>query len=156
RVLYYRKDLVPTPPKTWDEVIQVGTKLKAAGYDALLMPAGRAEAASVSVVLPMFLSQGGELVNKEGKAVFGEGANREKMLNVFNFLKKAADTGITPKRSANIKNEADQNGDIATDKVAMFIGGNWQVNQLKDTLGAERFAKYAVAPVPTMSGENAV
>ncbi|NRF93741.1 extracellular solute-binding protein [Paenibacillus frigoriresistens] len=156
RVLYYRKDLVPTPPKTWDEVIQVGTKLKAAGYDALLMPAGRAEAASVSVVLPMFMSQGGELVNKEGKAVFGEGANREKMLNVFNFLKKAADTGVTPKRAANIKNEADQNGDVATDKVAMFIGGNWQVNQLKDTLGAERFAKYAVAPVPTMSGDNAV
>ncbi|SFL75877.1 multiple sugar transport system substrate-binding protein [Paenibacillus sp. 1_12] len=156
RVLYYRKDLVPTPPKTWNEVLETGKKLKEKGYDALLMPAGRAEASTISVFLPLLMSQGGELVNKDGQAAFGDGANRAKSLNVLNFLQSAVDTGVTPKRSSNIKNEADQNGDIATDKVAMFIGGNFQVNQLKDVLGPERFAKWGVAPMPTMNGENPV
>jgi len=156
RVLYYRTDLVPTPPKSWDEVIEMGKTLKSQGYDALLMPAGRAEASSTTVTLPLFFSQGGELVNEEGKAVFGEGENKDKMLGVYNFLKKAVDEGVIPKRTANIKAEADQNADIATGKVAMFFGGNWQVNQLKDLLGPDEFAKWAIAPIPTMSGDNHV
>jgi multiple sugar transport system substrate-binding protein len=155
RVLYYRKDLVPNPPKTWDEVLETGKKLKDQGYDALLIPAGRAEASSITVTLPQFFAQGGELIDKEGKPVFGEGANRDKMLSVFQFLKTAADAGVIPKRSANIKNEADQNADIATGKVAMFLGGNWQVNQLKDLLGAD-FSKWGVAPIPSKDGTNHV
>ncbi|TBL79082.1 extracellular solute-binding protein [Paenibacillus thalictri] len=155
RVLFYRKDLVPNPPKTWDEVLEAGKKLQGQGYDAFLLPGGRAEASTVTVSLPMFMSQGGELINKDGQAAFGEGANKDKMLNVLKFLKTAADSGVTPKRSANIKNEADQNADIATDKVAMFLGGNWQVNQLKDLLGPDKFAKWAIAPMPTFKAGDA-
>jgi hypothetical protein len=41
----------------------------------------------------MFWGQGGELVDGNGKAVFGIGANREKMLNILEFYKELVDKG---------------------------------------------------------------
>jgi multiple sugar transport system substrate-binding protein len=153
RVLYYRTDLVPTPPKTWDEVLEVGKELKAKGYDAFLYAGGRGEATSVTAVLPFFWAQGGKLVDEQGKPVFAIGENKEYMLNVLNFIKQSVDAGITPSRVATYKNETDMNADVATGKVAMFLGGNWQVNQLKDILGDE-FKKWAVAPIPQMKADT--
>jgi multiple sugar transport system substrate-binding protein len=153
RVLYYRTDLVPTPPKTWDEVLQTGKELKDKGIDAFLFAGGRGEATSVTAVLPFFWAQGGKLVDEQGKPVFATGENKQYMLNVLNFIKQSVDAGITPSRVANYKNETDMNADVATGKVAMFLGGNWQVNQLKDILGDD-FKKWAVAPIPQMKADT--
>jgi len=152
RVLYYRKDLVPTPPKTWDDVLKMGADLKAKGYDAFLFPAGRAEGAPNTSIYPMFWGQGGELVDSKGKASFAAGANREKLINIFAFYKKLTDAGITPARVSNYGNEADQNADVATGKVAMFLGGSWQVAQLKSIIGDAELAKWGVARIPQKAG----
>src|SRR5207249_2830684 len=76
RVLFYRRDLVPTPPRTWDELIDVASRVARerhiAGY---LYNAGRWEA-TVFDHLAMFWGQGGELVDGEGRPIFGEPAHR--------------------------------------------------------------------------------
>lgn len=152
RVLFYRKDLIPTPPKTWSDVLAVSADLKAKGFDAFLFPAGRAEGASNTSLWPMFWGQGGQLVDANGKAVFGQGENRTKMLKVLNFYKSLVDQGYSPSRLANYGNEADLNAEVAAGKVAMFLGGNFQVSQLTSIIGADGMAKWGVARIPQAAG----
>ncbi|MGB8954221.1 MAG: extracellular solute-binding protein [Tumebacillaceae bacterium] len=152
RVLYYRKDLVPAPPKTWADVLSIGKDLKAKGYDPLLVPGGRGEGAAVTSLWPFFWSQGGKLVDDTDKPVFGEGENREKMLNVLKAYQEGVASGVIPKRSANYGSESDLNPEIATGKVAMFLGGNWQAKQLQSIIDEKQLANWAVAPMPEMPG----
>ena len=56
RALYYRKDLVETPPVTWEELFTVMEPLKEEGY-SFLYPAGKNETTSC-YILPWFCGQG--------------------------------------------------------------------------------------------------
>jgi multiple sugar transport system substrate-binding protein len=152
RVLFYRKDLVPVPPKTWEELLTVCAGLKAQGYDPILLPAGRAEGAMTTSIYPFFWGQGGVLVDEMGEAAFGAGENREKMLKVFQFIKQLVDSGYLPQRAATYAAESDLNAEVAAGKTAMFLGGNWQVSQLKGIIGDAELEKWDVAPIPQISG----
>lgn len=152
RVLYYRKDLVPNPPKTWADVLKIGAKLKKEGYTALVYPGGRGQGMMVTTLLPMFWGQGGKLFNKQGKPIFGTGQNKMKMLNVLNFLNKTVKQGVAPKRVSTYANENDLNSEVATKKVAMFMGGSWQASEIKNIFGQSEFKKWGVAPIPQKAG----
>jgi multiple sugar transport system substrate-binding protein len=155
RVLFYNKELVPNPPSTWDEVIKVGKELKDKGLDGISVPGGRGEGTAVTTLWPLFWGQGGSLVDDDGIPVFGEGKNREIMIDVLTTIQNAVNEGVLPKRVAGYGGENDQNEEIVAGKVAMFIGGNWQETFLRETLGEEEFAKWDVAPVPQMeNGET--
>lgn len=148
RVLFYRKDLVPTPPRTWDELIATGSRIarerRIAGY---LYNAGRWEA-TVFDHLAMFWAQGGELVDAGGRPVFGEPPHRQKMLRLFEFLRETIRSGASPS-SVLASNDYQQLTAAATaGDVAMFLGGNWQLNDLRAGLSAEEFAKWDIAPIP--------
>jgi ABC-type sugar transport system permease subunit/ABC-type glycerol-3-phosphate transport system substrate-binding protein len=148
RVLYYRKDLVATPPRTWAELLDTASRVarerKIAGY---LYNAGRWEAA-VFDHLPMFWGQGGELVDAQGRPVFGEPPHRERMLNVLSFLRDTIRTGASP-RSVLANNDYQQltSAAVAGD-VAMFLGGSWQLRDLQTGLSPAEFAKWDMAPIP--------
>ncbi len=148
RVLYYRKDLVPTPPRTWDELIEVASRIarekKISGY---LFNAGRWEAA-VFDHLPMFWGQGGELVDESGAPIFGLPPHREKMVRLLQFLRDTVVKGASP-RSVLANNDYQQlsSAAIAGD-AAMFLGGSWQLRELEPSLTPEQFALWDVAPMP--------
>ena len=152
RVLYYRRDLVPRPPHTWSELIEVATRIskekKMAGY---LFNAGRWEAA-VFDHLPMFWGQGGELVDPGGRPIFGLAPHRERMVKVLTFLHETVASGASP-RSVLANNDYRQlsSAAIAGD-VAMFLGGNWQVTELQQGLSPEQFALWDIAPIPQAEG----
>ena len=152
RVLYYRKDLVSNPPKTWDELIMQASALSKLGLTGYLYPGGRGEGA-VMENLPMFWAQGGELVDASGKPVFGEGKNRVALLNLLGFLKRTIDSGASPSRVVNYKFEADLYPEILRGNVAMFLGGNWMARQLRD-LGDRH--DWGVAPIPLMTSGDPV
>jgi multiple sugar transport system substrate-binding protein len=154
RVLYYNTELVEKAPETWDEVFAMSESLSADGYESLMLPAGRGEGTTVTSVLPLFWAQGGELVDEDGNANFGEGENREYMLNVLNFLHEGVQNGAIPQRVANYGSESDLNAEVATGKVAMFMGGSWQVNQLADVLSEDELAKWAIAPLPQQNADQ--
>jgi len=152
RVLFYRRDLVPTPPRTWDELIDVASRVARerhiAGY---LYNAGRWEA-TVFDHLAMFWGQGGELVDGEGRPIFGEPPHRERMLRLFEFLRETVRSGASP-TSVLASNDYQQLTAAATaGDVAMFLGGNWQLNDLRAGLRAEDFANWEIAPIPQANG----
>ncbi len=154
RMLYYRKDLIETPPTTWDELIEIAKKVESENnIEGFLFPAGRGEATTICA-LPYFWAQGGTLINQNGKPVFNEGENREYMLNLFQYIRRLVDSGVSPQRVTNIALEADINGDVIGNNVAMFIGGNWQISQLAETIGTEEFnKKWDIAPIPQISSD---
>jgi multiple sugar transport system substrate-binding protein len=155
RVLFYRKDLVPAPPRTWDELIDVASRIARerhiAGY---LYNAGRWEA-TVFDHLAMFWGQGGELVDAEGRPIFGEPPHRERMLRLFEFLRETVQSGASP-TSVLASNDYQQLTAAATaGDVAMFLGGNWQLNDLRAGLSAREFANWDMAPIPQANGAAA-
>lgn len=155
RVLYYRRDMISEPPASWEEVLQTGQEMADEGMIPYLFPGGRDEATVTTSLLPYFWAQGGELTDDEGNPVFGEGANREAMINSLGFIQECVQTGVTPQRITEYGLETDLNGDVASGQTAMFLGGNWQVGLLQEIIGAEEFVEqWAVAPIPSMSGSE--
>lgn len=156
RMLYYQKSLMDKAPADWDELITKASELTEEGYIGLLYPAGKNETTSCDI-WPWFWAQGGQIVDDAGKPVFNEGANKEAMLNTLNFLKKTIDTGITPTRVTSFMTDGDMNTDVATGKVAMFIGGSWLAKQIGAIIGDDVFAEtYELANIPVMAGKEAV
>lgn len=153
RALYYRKDLMETPPTSWDELFEVMEPLKEQGY-SFLYPAGKNETTSCDI-LPWFWAQGGELLDDTGKPVFNEGENKEAMLETFNFLKKTIDTGITPQRVTSFMTDGDMIEDIASGNVAMFVGGSWLATQIGAVLGQDTFNEmYGIADIPCLTSDS--
>lgn len=153
RALYYRKDLVETPPTSWDELFGTMETLKEQGY-SFLYPAGKNETTSCDI-LPWFWAQGGELLDDDGKPVFNEGENREAMLSTFEFLKKTIDTGITPQRVTSFMTDGDMIEDIASGNVAMFVGGSWLATQIGAVIGQDAFNEmYGITNIPCLTSDS--
>ena len=152
RILYRRTDLVPEAPRTWDELIQAAqaAEQKDPKVDGYLFNGGRWEGTTFDN-LAHFWSQGGELVDEQGKPIFGEEPNRTYMLNLMNFLKETVESGAAPKRVATIKNYTEFEAAAQASQVAMFQGGDFEYPVLKESLPPEEFKKWEVSLLPTRS-----
>jgi multiple sugar transport system substrate-binding protein len=148
RALFYRKDLVKTPPRTWAELIDTASRVaKEHGVAGYLYNAGRWEA-TVFDHLPMFWAQGGELVDEDGRPIFGEGEHRERMIRVLTALRDTVRSGASPRAVLGINDYKQLSAAAIAGDTAMFLGGNWQIRELKDALPPEEFAKWDLAPIP--------
>src|SRR5215217_1914500 len=152
RILYRRTDLVPEAPRTWDELIQAAkaAEEKDPKVDGYLFNGGRWEGTTFDN-LAHFWSQGGELVDEQGKPIFGEEPNRTYMLNEMNFLKETVESGASPQRVSTIKDYAEFEAAAQAQEVAMFQGGDFQYAPLKESLPPEEFKKWEVSLLPTRS-----
>jgi multiple sugar transport system substrate-binding protein len=156
RVLYYRRDLVSRPPATWDELLSVAKPLAARGL-YVTFPAGRSEGAVTTTLWPQFWAQGAELFDESGAPAFGSGKGYEAMRNALRIVQQLIGNGVSPDRVATFGAEDNQNADVVAGRVAMFVGGNWQAAALNNLLpGKDFFARFGVAPIPTISGERHV
>ena len=66
-ILYYRKDLVPTPPKTWEEMMGMCSIAKDKGIDCYAGQIAQYEGLTVNVA-EAINTAGGTIVDKDGKA----------------------------------------------------------------------------------------
>lgn len=154
RVLFYRKDLVPTPPRTWEELLRIAPRIaRERGISGYLYNGGRWEG-TVFDHLAMFWGQGGELTDADGQPIFGLEPHRERMVRVLSFLRDTIRTGASP-RSVLAGNDYHQliAAAIAGD-VAMFLGGNWQLKELQAALSPAEFALWDVAPIPQFQADQ--
>jgi len=72
QLLWYRKDLVPTPPKTWDEMIAMAKKLPKGEGD--ILEQGQKYEGYVVWFNNLVASAGGTIVNAEGKPTLNQDA----------------------------------------------------------------------------------
>jgi multiple sugar transport system substrate-binding protein len=154
RVLYYRKDVVPTPPASWDELISIARPLAARGLQ-VLMPAGRSEGAVTTTLWPQVWAQGAEPFDDAGEPAFASGPGYAAVKAALTVVQDCVRAGITPQRIATFGAEDDQIPDVASGRVAMFLGGNWQAATINNLLPhKDFFTTWGVAPIPSVSGER--
>ena len=150
RVIYRNTELVPEAPRTWDELLTAARKAgEQEGVDGYLFNGGRWEGTTFDN-LGYFWLQGGELLDADGRPVFDEGDNAEKMLNVLRFLQDAVESGASPQRVATFVNYSEFETAAESGSVAMFLGGSFQYPTLEDLLPKEEMAKWEVSEIPGM------
>jgi len=153
QVLYRDTSLVPDAPQTWQEAQQAALATVEAGREGMLFSGGRWEGTAFDW-LPNFWAQDGELVDEEGRPVFNDGDNRDKMLAAINYYKDLVDSGAAPSRVTTIVNYDDFNAAAAAGTAGLFVGGNWQYGQLRDILTEETFANWAISELPGLAPDQ--
>ncbi|MFC0504799.1 ABC transporter substrate-binding protein [Micromonospora costi] len=97
QLLWYRKDLVPQPPKTWDEMISMAQDLKRQGKPHQVLTMGAQYEGLVVLYNTLAESAGGRILSEDGsKAVMDEGAVR-----ALEQLQRFATSGVTSPSFSN-------------------------------------------------------
>ncbi|MEO3743133.1 ABC transporter substrate-binding protein [Plantactinospora sp. B5E13] len=91
QLLWYRTDLVPQPPRTWDEMISAAQELKGRGQPYQVITMGAQYEGLVVLFNNLVASAGGKILDDAGtRAVFDAGAVR-----ALDVLRRFATAGIT-------------------------------------------------------------
>jgi len=90
-VLYYRKDLVPQPPETFDELVRFSNQFRTGERWGFLWQ-GKQYEGLVTVYLEMLWGHGGDWIDAETREVF---LDRPEALQALEFLKQTIGT-ISP------------------------------------------------------------
>ena len=91
QLLWYRKDLVAAPPKTWDEMIAAALKLKQEGKPYQVLTMGAQYEGLVVLFNNLVASAGGQVVSDDGKTAVMD-AGTVKALQV---MQRFATAGVT-------------------------------------------------------------
>ncbi len=142
--LVYNKALVPTPPKTFEEVIALDKKLSASGKKAILWDYN-----NTYFTWPLLAANGGYAfkLSADGTYDAGDtGVNNAGALKGAELLAKMVKDGVMTKGAGYAEMEAG----MAQGKVAMMINGPWSWDNLK-----KANIDFGVAKIPTVGGKKA-
>ncbi|MEN9868524.1 MAG: maltose/maltodextrin transporter substrate-binding protein MalE [Pseudomonadota bacterium] len=142
--LIYNKDLVATPPKTFDEVMALDKKLKASGKQAILW-----DYTNTFFTWPLLAAGGGFPfavkadgnfdANKTGVNNAGAVAGVETVMKLINSGAMAKGAGY-----------AEMEAGFAAGKVAMMINGPWAWDNARKAK-----INFGVASIPSVNGKAA-
>ncbi|SCL69535.1 ABC transporter substrate-binding protein [Micromonospora peucetia] len=97
QLLWYRKDLVPQPPKTWDQMISMAQELKQQGKPHQVLTMGAQYEGLVVLYNTLAESAGGKILSDDGKqAVMDAGTVR-----ALEQLQRFATSGVTSPSFSN-------------------------------------------------------
>ncbi|MEH1166559.1 ABC transporter substrate-binding protein [Micromonospora sp. CPCC 205539] len=97
QLLWYRKDLVPQPPTTWDQMISAAQQLRDQGKPYQVLTMGAQYEGLVVLYNTLAESAGGKILNDDGtKAVMDDGTVR-----ALEQLKTFATSGVTSPSFSN-------------------------------------------------------
>jgi multiple sugar transport system substrate-binding protein len=141
RVLFYRSDLVPQPPRTWSEWVSTMERLKKEGRYGILLPTSEWAQATI-----LALQNGSPLLKEGGRY----GAFRDpEFVKAFEFYLSLFERGYAPKLSASqISNKFQQ---FAEGDFAMFMSGPWDVGECRARLPKD--LPWMTAPLPAPDGQ---
>ncbi|MEA3488805.1 MAG: extracellular solute-binding protein [Candidatus Omnitrophota bacterium] len=132
-IMYYRTDIIPDPPGTWDELLEVLGNLKAQGK-GMVFDWGSLEWIGYS---PFLWQAGGEYYNSDYTKVTLDTPEAAKALEFFDQLYK---NGVP--RTAVPLEQGMRTGDYP-----LAISGNWKIISL--TVGAPEIkGKWSIAMLP--------
>ncbi|NJP35203.1 ABC transporter substrate-binding protein [Micromonospora thermarum] len=97
QLLWYRKDLVPEPPTTWDQMISLAQQLKEQGKPYQVLTMGAQYEGLVVLYNTLAESAGGRILNEDGtEAVMDEGTVR-----ALDQLRRFATSGVASPSFSN-------------------------------------------------------
>lgn len=130
RMLYRRTDIIPDAPETWDELMAAARVAREQGMEGLVVNGGRVEATTFDW-LAHFWAQGGQLLDNQGRPIFGEGENRQKMINAFNLYGSMAAEGLIPQSVISFQRDyRDIEAAVINGSAAMSINGHWGLSNV--------------------------
>jgi multiple sugar transport system substrate-binding protein len=101
QLLWYRADLVETPPRTWDEMINIAQDLKRQDKPYQIITMGAQYEGLVVLYNTLVASAGGKIINDDGtKTAFDEGA-----VKALELLQRFATAGVTNPSFVNSKED---------------------------------------------------
>jgi multiple sugar transport system substrate-binding protein len=146
--LYYRKDLVPTPPTTWDELIGDCAIARARDMGCYAGQYAQYEGLTVNVSEAVN-SAGGEIVRNDGKDVVVDSAEARRGLQ---FLVDGFQQGYIPREAITYKEEDSRR---AFQQGRLLFLRNWPyVYGTASQPGSDSVVqgKFGVAPIPGATG----
>ena len=148
-ILYYRKDLVPTPPKTWTEMMGMCSIAKAKKIGCYAGQYFKYEGLTVNVA-EAINSAGGTIVGADGKPTVTSPEAKKGMQN----LVTAYADGSIPKEGITFKEEE---GRLAFENGNLLFLRDWPyVYNLAKTDGSSKVkTTFAMAALPGISGPGA-
>jgi multiple sugar transport system substrate-binding protein len=148
-LLYYRKDLVPTPPKTWDEMMSMCSIAKKNNIGCYGGQFSKYEGLTVNAS-EAINSAGGSVLDKDGKPSLNTPEAKEGLEN----LASAYADGSIPKEAITFQEEQ---GRQAFQNGKLLFHRNWPyVYNLATTEGSSAVKdKLGIAPIPGASGAGA-
>ncbi|KRE53224.1 ABC transporter substrate-binding protein [Arthrobacter sp. Soil736] len=148
-LLYYRKDLVPTPPKTWDEMMSMCSIAKKNNIGCYAGQFTKYEGLTVNAS-EAINSAGGSVLDKDGKPSLN---TPEAKAGLENLAKAYADGNI-PREGITFQEELSRQ---AFQSGKLLFLRNWPyVYNLATTEGSSAVKdKLGIAPIPGASGPGA-
>jgi multiple sugar transport system substrate-binding protein len=148
-ILYYRKDLVPTPPKTWDEMMSMCSIAKANNIGCYSGQYKQYEGLTVNAS-EAINSAGGSVLDDQGKPSLN---TSEAKAGLENLVKAYADGNI-PQEAITYQEEESRR---AFQSGNLLFHRNWPyIYSLITTEGSSAVKdKFAMAPLPGKDGPGA-
>lgn len=103
QILWYRKDLSPTPPATWDDMIAASQKLAADGKPSYIEVQGAQYEGLTVWFNTMLASAGGQVVSENGDVLVNQGDAARTALSLMQRV--AASPGSDPSLSVSKEND---------------------------------------------------
>jgi multiple sugar transport system substrate-binding protein len=149
-MLYYRKDLVSTPPKTWDEMISMCSIAKKNNMDCYAGQFAKYEGLTVNAA-EAINTAGGKIVGDDGKT---PEVNSPEATKGLSRLADAYKSGNIPRQAITYQEEQ---GRQSFEAGKLLFLRQWPyVYSLATTDGSSKVkGKFAVAPLPGESGPGA-
>jgi multiple sugar transport system substrate-binding protein len=147
--LYYRKDLVPTPPKTWDEMMGMCSIAKANNIGCYAGQFSKYEGLTVNAS-EAINSAGGAVLDKDGKPSLN---TAEAKAGLGNLAKAYADGNI-PKEAITFKEE-DSRQAFQDGKLLFLRNWPYAFNLITTEGSSQVKDKLGLAPLPGKSGPGA-
>jgi multiple sugar transport system substrate-binding protein len=146
QLLWYRKSLVPTPPKTFDEMLSMAQELKSQGKPYEIgLTAAQYEGYVVNVN-NVITAYGGTLVNEDSSAPTVD----EKTVQALTFLKRLATSGLTSSSLSNAQ-EPEVFADLQAGKSAFSLNWPYVLSAMRDANPA-LVDDLGYAPYPSVDG----
>ncbi|GAA1346683.1 ABC transporter substrate-binding protein [Falsarthrobacter nasiphocae] len=151
-ILWYRKDLVKTPPKTWDEMMGMCSIAKSNGIDCYAGQFANYEGLTVNAS-EAINAAGGQIVGSDGKS----SVNSPEAQKGLQTLATAYANGNIPKAAITYKEEQ---GRMSFEDGKLLFMRNWPYvyNLMKTDATSKVKDKFGMAPLPgksTLGGHSA-
>lgn len=134
-------DLVPRPPRTWDEVFEIDRRLRPQGRRAIMWPYNE-----FYYTYALMSAGGGYAFRRREDGSWDasdNGIDTEGTRAGMSLLKRLVDEGLVPRTATYAESEAA----INEGRVAMTINGPWGWNNLQKS-----GLRVAAAPLPSLRG----